>query len=190
MLTGLPSERLPGGQLWPNGLYQDNILYMRGALPSQEVVDDLEARVVAIVGRENVVNEIVVDPSVPMVETVLLRLGNSVLFKSGDFDIPKESEFGFTLWAAFLATNPDVKLTIIGHTDNVGSLDYNLKLATQRAQVAKDQIGKTDASVLDRIAVVGAGPDDPIGDNSTAEGRQLNRRVEFAVTGLFQPAGA
>jgi outer membrane protein OmpA-like peptidoglycan-associated protein len=185
ILTGVPSANLPSGQPWPNGLYQDDILYIRGTLPSKEVSDALEARVVAILGRENVVNEVVVDPTVPMVETVLLRLGNSVLFKSGDFDVPQVSELGFQLWALFLAANPDVKLTIIGYTDNVGSEDYNIDLATKRAMVARDYIGRTDASVLDRIDVVGLGPADPLGSNDTAEGRQLNRRVEFAVTGLF-----
>jgi outer membrane protein OmpA-like peptidoglycan-associated protein len=185
VLTGVPSANLPGGQPWPNGLYQDDILYIRGTLPSAEVSSALEARVVAILGRANVVNEVVVDPTVPMVETVLLRLGNSVLFKSGDFDVPPESEPGFQLWALFLGANPDVKLTIIGYTDNVGSEDYNIELATKRAHVARDYIGRTDPSVLDRVEVVGLGPADPLGSNDTSEGRQLNRRVEFAVTGLF-----
>jgi outer membrane protein OmpA-like peptidoglycan-associated protein len=185
VLTGIPTENLPGGQPWPNGLYQDDILYIRGTLPSKEISDQLEARVVAILGREFVVNEVQIDPTVPMVETVLLRLGNSVLFKAGDFDIPQVSELGFQLWAVFLAANPDVQVTIIGHTDNVGSEQYNIDLATRRALVARDQIGKTDESVLDRVHVAGVGPSDPIATNDTPEGRQLNRRVEFAVTGLF-----
>jgi outer membrane protein OmpA-like peptidoglycan-associated protein len=185
ILTGVPTANLPSGQPWPNGLYQDDILYIRGTLPSQQVADALEARVAAILGQANVVNEVVVDPTVPMVETVLLRLGNSVLFKSGDFDVPPESELGFQLWALFLAANPDVELTIIGYTDNVGSDEYNIDLATKRANVARDRIGLTDASVLDRVEVVGLGPADPLGSNDTEDGRQLNRRVEFAVTGLF-----
>lgn len=191
VLGGLPQPTLPGGQEWPNALYEDDILYLRGAVPSQDVADDVKARLVRIVGEDFLVDELVIDPSVPLVENTTVRLGNnSVLFKSGDYDIPQESELGFTLWAAFLAVNPDVTLTIVGHTDSVGSQQYNAQLALNRAKVAKAQIGETDPSVLARIEVVGRGPDQPIGDNTTPEGRRLNRRVEFAVTGFFTSESA
>ena len=186
VLSGLPQAAFPGGQVWPNALYENDILYLRGTVPSRAVADNVVARMVPILGEQFVVDELVIDPTVPLVGSVPVRLGNnSVLFKSGGVNIPRESEFGFTLWAAFLALNPDVTLTIVGHTDNVGSQDYNEQLALTRATVARTQIGKSDANVLDRIEVIGKGPDQPIGDNTTREGRQLNRRVEFAVNGFF-----
>ncbi len=83
VLGGLPQPTLPGGQEWPNALYEDDILYLRGAVPSQDVADDVKARLVRIVGEDFLVDELVIDPSVPLVENATVRLGNnSVLFKS------------------------------------------------------------------------------------------------------------
>jgi outer membrane protein OmpA-like peptidoglycan-associated protein len=175
---------LPGGQPWPNGLYQDNIMYLRGAVPSEEVGGDLQRRAEEILGADNVRNELIIDSSVPKVETVIVRLGNSVLFKSGDFDIPPESEPGFVLWAAFLASNPSVTLTVIGHADSRGTPESNQQLALQRAQVAAERITRNGID-LSRVSAISRGADDPVAVNDTQEGRALNRRVEFAVTGLL-----
>jgi outer membrane protein OmpA-like peptidoglycan-associated protein len=186
VIQGLPQAAFPGGQPWPNAVYQNDILYLRGTVPSQEIAQSVVTRLIPILGEEFIVNEFIVDAAVPLVDSVPVRLGNnSVLFKSGGINVPPESELGFTLWAAFLLLNPDVTLTIVGHTDNVGSREYNEQLALERANVAKAQIGKSSTEVLDRIEVVAKGPDEPIGDNNTSEGRQLNRRVEFAVFGFF-----
>ncbi len=188
VLTGPPSERLPGGQPWPSGLYQDDIMYLRGTVPSTEVSTDLQQRAEQILGADNVRNELIIDPSVPRVETVLVRLGNSVLFKSGDFDIPPESEPGFVLWAAFLQSNPSVTVTVIGHADSRGLPESNQQLALQRAQVAADRITRNGVDPS-RVTAISRGADDPVAENDTREGRALNRRVEFAVTGLLNAAG-
>ncbi len=184
ILRGEPSERLPGGQTWPYGLYQDDIMYMRGVVPSEAVSKDIQRRAEAILGAANVRNELQVDPSVPKVETVVVRLGNSVLFKRGDFDIPPESEPGFILWAAFLQSNPEVTMIVIGHADAQGTPESNLALAQQRAEVAMDRIVRNGIDPS-RVRAVSHGEDDPLATNDTPEGRSLNRRVEFAVTGLF-----
>jgi outer membrane protein OmpA-like peptidoglycan-associated protein len=184
VLTGPPSMQLPGGQPWPNGLYQDNIMYLRGAVPSEEIGGDLQRRAEEILGAENVRNELVIDPTVPKVETVIVRLGNSVLFKSGDFDIPPESEPGFVLWAAFLQSNPTVTLTVIGHADSRGTPESNQALALERARVAAERITRNGIDPA-RVTALSRGADDPVALNDTQEGRALNRRVEFAVTGLL-----
>jgi outer membrane protein OmpA-like peptidoglycan-associated protein len=80
-----------------------------------------------------------------------------------------------------LAADPSLKLSIEGHTDNTGSADLNRELATTRARsvlVALTTLG-VDAS---RLASDGFGPDKPIADNSTDEGRARNRRVELVKT--------
>jgi outer membrane protein OmpA-like peptidoglycan-associated protein len=184
ILQGTPSEHLPGGQVWPYGLYQDNIMYLRGTVPNDAIGREIELRAVEILGQENVRNELLVDPSVPQVETVVVRLGNSVLFKRGDFDIPAESEPGFVLWAAFLQSNPKVTLTVIGHADSQGSPEQNLLLAQKRAEVAADRITRNGIEPA-RVTAESHGESDPIASNDTVEGRALNRRVEFAVKGLF-----
>lgn len=184
LLTGTPTELLPGGQPWPNGLYIDGVMYMRGTLPDAQTSDELEARVEQILGKENVRNELVIDPTVPHVETVIVRLGQSVLFLPGSDTVNPEYYPGFQLWAAFLQSNPDVTVTVIGHTDNVGTAEYNLSLALRRAAAAKEQIVANGVDGA-RVEVVTKGLEDPVAPNDTEQGRALNRRIEFAVTGLF-----
>ena len=76
---------------------------------------------------------------------------------------------------------PDTDLLIVGHTDNVGSQGYNLPLSQKRAQSVKDYlVGKGISS--SRLTSKGKGLEEPIADNTTAEGRAQNRRVEIAIT--------
>ena len=76
---------------------------------------------------------------------------------------------------------PDTDLLIVGHTDNVGSQAYNKPLSEQRAQAVKSYLvaNGIDAS---RLTSAGKGLEEPIADNSTADGRAANRRVEIAIT--------
>ena len=73
-----------------------------------------------------------------------------------------------------------MKIEISGHTDNVGRPDYNIDLLCRRADAVKRHLlakGVKD----DRIQTRGAGPNDPIADNTTAKGRAKNRRIEFKL---------
>ena len=75
---------------------------------------------------------------------------------------------------------PDWNLKIEGHTDNVGSDSYNLDLSTRRANSVKKYIEEKGIKP-DRITAEGFGESKPIADNSTKEGRDKNRRVEFKI---------
>jgi len=82
--------------------------------------------------------------------------------------------------AEILLNNPDIRVEIQGHTDNIGSESYNKKLSLERAQAVRNfLIAKGVAP--NRMTAVGMGESNPIMDNSTPEGRQLNRRIEFKV---------
>jgi OOP family OmpA-OmpF porin len=80
--------------------------------------------------------------------------------------------------AASLVGNPDVKVEIGGHTDNTGSRATNTRLALARANSVKAYLVSkgVDAS---RLTTKGYGPDVPVADNKTADGRLKNRRVEL-----------
>jgi OOP family OmpA-OmpF porin len=188
LLIGAPEERLPGGQEWPNGLYTDAVMYMRGAVPSEEASTDLQSRVEAILGPGNVRNEFVIDPSVPPVEQVIVRLGPSVLFLPDSATVNPTYYEGFGQWAAFLQVSPDVTVTIVGHTDSIGPLGYNVELARRRAEAARQQIVQYGIDPA-RVEILARGPEDPVASNDTREGRALNRRIEFAVSGLFGTEG-
>lgn len=74
----------------------------------------------------------------------------------------------------------DVELLVAGHTDAIGSDEYNYALSERRAQAAADYL-MTQGIPPARINIVGLGESEPVASNETASGRQLNRRVEIAI---------
>ena len=80
----------------------------------------------------------------------------------------------------WLKANATVKVELAGHTDNVGTRDYNKKLSQDRAQSVLDYLVQKGVSPP-RLSARGYGMESPIATNDTDEGRALNRRVEFRV---------
>ena len=78
------------------------------------------------------------------------------------------------------------KVTITGHTDNVGTADYNATLSLQRAEAVRDYLISLGADAS-KFQVIGAGETKPIADNTTEVGRAMNRRVEVEVIGVEKP---
>jgi outer membrane protein OmpA-like peptidoglycan-associated protein len=72
------------------------------------------------------------------------------------------------------------KLSTVGHTDNAGNRDTNIKLGLNRANFAKDYLSKNGVS-SDRIEASSKGPDEPITDNSSTEGKAKNRRTVVTI---------
>jgi len=85
--------------------------------------------------------------------------------------------------AIALRDNPELKIKLIGHTDNVGSEKFNLKLSHYRAQKMKECLVVKGVEQT-RIIIDGKGMKEPLNDNSTEEKRALNRRVELTI--LYQ----
>lgn len=79
-----------------------------------------------------------------------------------------------------IALYPRVVIVVHGHTDSVGSEDYNMKLGRRRAQAAKNYL-VDKGSPPGRIRIKSWGESKPIASNSTPEGRAQNRRIEFRV---------
>src|SRR6202041_3036903 len=77
---------------------------------------------------------------------------------------------------------PDLKLEIDGYTDAIGSDDYNQTLSDKRAEAVRDYLVNAGVS-MNNVVARGLGKSDPVADNTTAAGRQLNRRVEMIVSG-------
>ncbi len=73
----------------------------------------------------------------------------------------------------------DTIITINGYTDNVGNIEANRRLSLRRARAVGQYMLKR--GVAKQVKVVGNGPNDPIADNDTEEGRAQNRRIEFKV---------
>jgi outer membrane protein OmpA-like peptidoglycan-associated protein len=83
-------------------------------------------------------------------------------------------------FATTLNSNPGTQITIIGHTDSSGSDAINNPLSVDRANSARDYLIARGVAVT-RFTTEGRGSREPVADNSTAEGRAMNRRVEIFV---------
>lgn len=104
----------------------------------------------------------------------------NVFFESGKSILTPASYPELNRLAKLMADVPTLKIEISGHTDNTGSASLNQKLSERRAQAVVEYI-KAQEVPEDRMTFVGYGKDQPIAPNSTIDGRQQNRRVEFKV---------
>lgn len=79
-----------------------------------------------------------------------------------------------------MTENPRVNIRIVGHTDNVGSVPFNMALSQDRAAAVERFLTERGVEA-ERIETQGDGPSNPVADNETDEGRALNRRVEVVI---------
>lgn len=103
-----------------------------------------------------------------------------VLFDSGKSDLRPEAGPALDSLVAFLQKFPDVVLGISGHTDDVGTDEYNLDLSERRAKSVQDYL-EMKGIRADHLRSRGFGETRPVADNTTELGRQANRRVECIV---------
>lgn len=106
----------------------------------------------------------------------------NLFFATNKTYILPQSEQSMSDLAAFLLENPGVTIHITGHTDAVGSDEANQILSEGRANAVRQNL--IDRGVAaERMTAEGKGEKEPVADNDTESGRQLNRRVEFVITG-------
>lgn len=123
---------------------------------------------------------IIVDFEVKPIEKGKTVELNDIYFATNSYFIEPKSYPVLDAFIDFLNENPNIKIEIRGHTDNVGSLQTNMTLSNQRAKAVYDYlINKGIQS--NRLKFRGYGPNMPIADNNTAEGRAKNRRTEFFI---------
>jgi flagellar motor protein MotB len=102
-----------------------------------------------------------------------------ILFDVNSASIKPESYGTLKEIAGVLNDNSNVKVKIIGYTDNDGDAAYNLKLSKQRADAVKAALSSEFAIDASRMSTDGKGASQPVADNKTPEGKAQNRRVEF-----------
>lgn len=108
---------------------------------------------------------------------------NNIYYKSNSAVLDPRSMIVLEEFAAFLKTNPKIKIEVYGHTDNVGNAEANLALSTDRAFTVRDKLLELGVEEKRLIAFKGFGSTKPIADNATEAGRAKNRRTEFAIVG-------
>lgn len=110
-------------------------------------------------------------------ESIVLK---NIFFATDSFELKEESNAELQTILELMQKNPKIKIEIAGHTDNVGKDDYNLTLSKNRAISVKQWLENNGIN-SERIVAKGYGKTQPIADNNTEEGRDLNRRTEFKI---------
>jgi len=105
-----------------------------------------------------------------------------IVFKTGSAILLSEGKPILDTVVAYLKRNPDVEVTIDGHTDNTGSDKVNNPLSVKRAEATKKYLVSKGVNG-DRLVTAGFGSTQPVADNKTKEGRRKNRRIEIKIKG-------
>jgi outer membrane protein OmpA-like peptidoglycan-associated protein len=104
---------------------------------------------------------------------------HGILFDTAQATIRDESKGDLQSVADVLTQQPALRLEIQGHTDNVGSADFNRRLSESRAASVRQYLISHFSVASERLTTVGFGDAKPVGDNKTEQGRAQNRRVEL-----------
>jgi len=107
---------------------------------------------------------------------------SGVQFATGAAALNADAREALARFSGIVGTYPELRFKIEGHTDSIGSFESNQQLSLQRAIAVRDYL-IAQGVAASTIDVGGLGPDRPVADNATAEGRARNRRVEIVLTG-------
>ena len=105
-----------------------------------------------------------------------------VLFATGKSELRAPAREALAKLSGIVLNYPTLQLTIEGHTDSVGSAEYNQGLSEKRADAVRDYL-VSEGVEASKLSAQGLGKYHPVADNSTPAGRQKNRRVEIIVSG-------
>lgn len=190
--AGGPGPTQPGARAVASGapaphgaVYRQGKLYLVGALPNRAVADAFVKKAAEVIGAANVVDQYVIDRRAKRPTDGRVRVDEPFLFRTGSAQIDPGYEPLLTLGVRVMQLNPQVKMQVIGFTDDVGPLATNLALSRARAQAVADWITQRGIAA-DRFVLTGKGPADPLVSNASAQGRTRNRRIEVELLGLLQ----
>lgn len=155
-----------GGEIWV-GLTFDNAY-----------LDPDVAYVLTIIEKEEMRQDVVASDEMLRILNSLGRIALYINFDTGRSEVKSESTPVIDEIETLLKSNPDLKISVEGHTDNVGNAAANKKLSEARAQSVMKLLVARGIN-QSRLSAKGFGQEKPLDDNSTEEGRARNRRVEL-----------
>lgn len=118
-------------------------------------------------------------------DQIRLVMPSDITFDTASADIRGQFRPILVDVSSVLEANPSSMIDVIGHADSRGSDDYNLDLSERRA-MAVSSLLLNNGVQGERLLAYGRGESEPVADNSTPEGQQLNRRVEIRVRAVTQ----
>lgn len=113
-------------------------------------------------------------------EGIKITFDSGILFAVNSSKLEAQAKTNIEKLSKILNKYPDTNIFVVGHTDNTGKLDLNMKLSEARAKSVVEFASSLGVAVS-RFNQQGLGPNEPVATNDTPEGRQANRRVEIAV---------
>jgi outer membrane protein OmpA-like peptidoglycan-associated protein len=126
--------------------------------------------------RKNVPGAEVIDAG----EGLIVKFDSGILFDVNKSELKANAKTNIENLAATMKNNPETNIMVIGHTDADGSDSYNYSLSERRAAAVKAYTASHGVS-NSRLTTVGKGETEPIADNSSANGKAQNRRVEIVI---------
>ncbi len=179
------SPAIPAGAEGSYSVLSRGKLYLRGEIPSPLIEIGAVNALEEILGEGNVISEYVIDPDAPfeMGRASDVFIEDTVLFQFGSAEIAPDFYPLLGLGVVLMEIQEGVTIEVYGHTDSAGSDETNLALSQSRVD-AVEAFWVSQGADPDRITAVGLGETDPVADNATPEGQQLNRRVEIVITGF------
>lgn len=112
--------------------------------------------------------------------SVKLDIPGAVLFKTNSAQISPDFEQTLEQIAGTLQEHPETSVEVVGHTDSAGAAEYNERLSVKRASSVTQYLAARGIDPV-RLSATGQGETMPVADNTSAEGRAQNRRVEMFV---------
>jgi OOP family OmpA-OmpF porin len=110
-----------------------------------------------------------------------IAISEKIRFRLGSFEILEDSFHVLDHVAQVMKDNPEIKrVEVQGHTDHFGSMRRNMYVSRERAKAVRRYLIEQGVAPT-RLDARGYGPNQPVADNETAEGREKNRRVEFVI---------
>ncbi len=160
----------------------NGVLTLEGAVPSEEIANEIASRAEAILGEGNVINNYEIDPDIPFADSGPLVVEDLILFPTSSAEINPAFTPLLDLGTSLLAQFPNVTITVVAHTDAVGPAEQNLALSQARGEAVQAFWAAQGVDPA-RITVDARGESDLLVPTDGAE--QANRRVEFIITGLL-----
>ena len=110
-----------------------------------------------------------------------IKFVSVIHFEIGQSTLNKPAKDELTKFSEILIKNPTIKISIVGHTDNINSLELNQKLSKRRALAVADFLLSRNVNSVQLKEITGKNFAEPVADNSTEAGRAANRRVEVYI---------
>lgn len=154
---------------------------VKGSVPSFADISDVSGLSCNPSGDQTAEGAIIYKATDAVKAKIVSTKGITINFSTGSYILDANAKMIVDIKFTDIIQMSTNMIRIEGSTDNVGSRESNMILSKKRAQAVKDYLVEKHNVSASRISIVGNGPDKPVGDNDTEEGREKNRRIDLLL---------